>query len=62
MYWNCWQRGTHPCPCGFLGDTQHDCTCPPPMLQRYRNRLSGPLLDRIDLHVEVPRVPHKDLT
>ncbi len=52
----------NPCPCGFLGDPQHDCTCTPPMLQRYRNRLSGPLLDRIDLHVEVPRVPHKDLT
>ena len=52
----------NPCPCGFLGDSQHDCTCTPPTLQRYRNRLSGPLLDRIDLHVEVPRVPHKDLT
>jgi len=52
----------NPCPCGFLGDPQHDCTCTPPMLHRYRNRLSGPLLDRIDLHVEVPRVPHKDLT
>ncbi len=52
----------NPCPCGFLGDPQHHCTCTPPMLQRYRNRLSGPLLDRIDLHVEVPRVPHKDLT
>ena len=52
----------NPCPCGFLGDPQHDCTCTPPMLHRYRNKLSGPLLDRIDLHVEVPRVPHKDLT
>ena len=52
----------NPCPCGFLGDPHHDCTCTPPMLHRYRNRLSGPLLDRIDLHVEVPRVPHKDLT
>lgn len=52
----------NPCPCGFLGDPHHDCSCTPPMLQRYRNRLSGPLLDRIDLHVEVPRVPHKDLT
>jgi magnesium chelatase family protein len=52
----------NPCPCGFLGDPHHDCTCTPPMLQRYRNRLSGPLLDRIDLHVDVPRVPHKDLT
>ena len=52
----------NPCPCGFLGDLQHDCSCTPAMVQRYRSRLSGPLLDRIDLHVEVPRVPHKDLT
>lgn len=52
----------NPCPCGFLGDTVHDCTCSPPLLQRYRSKLSGPLLDRIDLHVEVPRVTHKDLT
>ena len=52
----------NPCPCGFLGDPQHACSCTPPMVQRYRSRLSGPLLDRIDLHVEVPRVPHKDLT
>ena len=51
----------NPCPCGFLGDPQHDCTCTPPMLHRYRNKLSGPLLDRIDLHVDVPRVAHKDL-
>ncbi|HMB15911.1 MAG TPA: YifB family Mg chelatase-like AAA ATPase [Pelovirga sp.] len=52
----------NPCPCGFMGDTVHDCTCTPPLLQRYRSKLSGPLLDRIDLHVEVPRVTHKDLT
>jgi magnesium chelatase family protein len=51
----------NPCPCGFLGDPQHECICAPPMLQRYQTRLSGPLLDRIDLHIEVPRVPHKDL-
>jgi magnesium chelatase family protein len=51
----------NPCPCGFIGDPQHDCICTPAMLQRYRTRLSGPLLDRIDLHIEVPRVPHKDL-
>ena len=51
----------NPCPCGYLGDSQHDCNCTPPMLQRYRTRLSGPLLDRIDLHVTVPRVPHSDL-
>ena len=52
----------NPCPCGFLGHPQHHCSCTPPMIQRYRSRLSGPLLDRIDLHVDVPRVPHKDLT
>lgn len=52
----------NPCPCGFMGDTVHDCTCTPPLLQRYRSKLSGPLLDRIDLHIEVPRVTHKDLT
>jgi magnesium chelatase family protein len=52
----------NPCPCGFSGDTVHDCTCTPPLLQRYRSKLSGPLLDRIDLHVDVPRVTHKDLT
>lgn len=51
----------NPCPCGYLGDGQHECTCTPPMLQRYRNRLSGPLLDRIDLHVEVPRICHEEL-
>jgi len=51
----------NPCPCGFLGDGQHPCSCSPLMVQRYRSRLSGPLLDRIDLHVEVPRVTHRDL-
>ncbi len=52
----------NPCPCGYQGDPQHSCICTPAMLQRYRTRLSGPLLDRIDLHIEVPRVPHKDLS
>jgi len=51
----------NPCPCGYLGDSRHDCSCTPPQLQRYRSRLSGPLLDRIDLHIEAPRVPHQDL-
>ncbi len=51
----------NPCNCGFHGDTLRECSCTPPMIQRYRSRLSGPLLDRIDLHVEVPRVQHKDL-
>ena len=47
----------NPCPCGYLGDPQKACKCTPDKVQRYRNRLSGPLLDRLDLHIEVPRVP-----
>ena len=47
---------SNPCPCGHLGDTRYDCRCPPPLIERYRSRISGPLLDRIDLHVEVPAV------
>jgi magnesium chelatase family protein len=47
----------NPCPCGWLGDPSDACRCTPPILDRYRVRVSGPLLDRIDLHVEVPRVP-----
>jgi magnesium chelatase family protein len=46
----------NPCPCGHLGDPRFDCRCPPPLVERYRGRVSGPLLDRIDLHVEVPAV------
>ncbi|RJO66807.1 MAG: ATP-binding protein [Myxococcales bacterium] len=52
----------NPCPCGFLGDPKHDCRCTLGEIQRYRARLSGPLLDRIDLHVEVPAVRYKDLS
>ena len=51
----------NPCPCGYLGDDKHHCSCTPIQIQRYRSRLSGPLLDRIDLHVEVPAVPYRDL-
>lgn len=51
----------NPCPCGYLGSEIHPCTCTPTQIQRYRARLSGPLLDRIDLHIEVPAVPYKDL-
>ncbi len=47
----------NPCPCGMLGDPGDTCRCSPIALERYRTRVSGPLLDRIDLHVEVPRVP-----
>ena len=51
----------NPCPCGFYTDTQHECTCSPVMIQRYRSRISGPLLDRIDIHIEVPAVRYKEL-
>ena len=51
----------NPCPCGFLNDTQKDCICTPFQVQKYRRKLSGPLLDRIDLHVEVPRVQYEKL-
>lgn len=47
----------NPCPCGYYGDKRHECTCTPQQLARYRAKLSGPLLDRIDLHIEVPSVP-----
>lgn len=51
----------NPCPCGYLGDTRKQCKCAPPMIERYVGKISGPLLDRIDLHVEVPAVPFADL-
>jgi magnesium chelatase family protein len=52
----------NPCPCGFAGDPEHACSCSPMMITRYQKRLSGPLLDRIDIHVEVPRVPFQKLS
>ncbi len=52
----------NPCPCGFWGDPRHQCTCTPGQIHRYRHKVSGPLLDRIDIHVEVPAVPYKELT
>jgi magnesium chelatase family protein len=51
----------NPCPCGYLGSQQKACRCTPDQVARYQGRLSGPLLDRIDLHVEVPAVPAADL-
>jgi magnesium chelatase family protein len=51
----------NPCPCGYLGDTSGRCRCAPPEIARYRARISGPLLDRIDLRVEVPTVPSEEL-
>jgi magnesium chelatase family protein len=51
----------NPCPCGYLGDTERPCRCTPEQVQRYRARISGPLLDRIDLHIPVARIPAGDL-
>ena len=52
----------NPCPCGYYNDPSHECTCTPAQVQRYLSRISGPLLDRIDLQVEVVPVPVKELT
>src|SRR5437667_33914 len=51
----------NPCPCGYLGDSKHTCKCNPMQIDRYMGRISGPLLDRIDLHIEVPSVPFEEL-
>jgi magnesium chelatase family protein len=51
----------NPCPCGYLGDAKHECRCTPTQIQRYRARISGPLLDRIDLHVEAPALSIAEL-
>jgi magnesium chelatase family protein len=52
----------NPCPCGFYNHPEKDCTCSPIMVQRYLNKISGPLLDRIDLHVEVTPVAFSELS
>jgi len=51
----------NPCPCGYFNDSAHECTCTPPMIQRYVSKISGPLLDRIDIHIDVPAVKYKEL-
>jgi len=51
----------NPCQCGYYGDPLHQCSCTPPLVQRYLSRVSGPLLDRIDLHIQVPAVKYKEL-
>jgi magnesium chelatase family protein len=51
----------NPCPCGYYGDPKRECRCTPVQLQRYRGKISGPLLDRIDIHIEVPSVQYQQL-
>jgi magnesium chelatase family protein len=51
----------NPCPCGYFNDKSRECTCTLPMIQRYVAKISGPLLDRIDIHIEVPAVQYKEL-
>ncbi len=51
----------NPCPCGYLGDPAHECICTPTQIHKYASRISGPLLDRIDIHLEVPAVPYKKM-
>ncbi len=52
----------NPCPCGYFSDPKHDCTCTPIQIQRYMAKISGPLLDRIDIHIEVPPLSYKELS
>ncbi len=52
----------NPCPCGYRGDARRNCHCTPPQIERYMSKISGPLLDRIDMHIEVPAVPFRELS
>jgi magnesium chelatase family protein len=52
----------HACPCGYYGDPVKPCTCSPGIVAKYQKRISGPLLDRIDIHIEVPRVEYEKLS
>lgn len=51
----------NPCPCGFFGDPERTCTCSPTQISAYQNRIGGPLMDRIDIHIDVQRVPPSDI-
>ncbi len=52
----------NPCPCGYRTDPRRSCNCTPPQIERYMSKISGPLLDRIDIHIEVPAADFKELT
>src|SRR2546426_12181580 len=56
------RNATQPCLCGYYTDPSKECTCTPLQIQKYMARISGPLLDRIDLHIEVPAVKFKELS
>ena len=55
-------RHSNPCPCGYYGDPKRACRCSPQQVERYRDRISGPLLDRIDIHLEVPAVQYREMS
>ena len=56
------RKATQDCPCGYFGERNHPCRCTPQQIRQYQGKISGPLLDRIDIHVEVPSVRYRDLT
>ncbi len=56
------QFSTYPCPCGFYGDSRKECRCTPRQIQNYIGKISGPLLDRIDIHIDVPAIAYKELS
>ena len=62
MFFHGWKKATRPCPCGYFNHPEKECTCSPVVVQRYLNKISGPLLDRIDLHVEVTPVAFSELS
>lgn len=55
------KKATHPCPCGHFNDPMRECKCTPLQIQRYVSKISGPLIDRIDIHIDVPAVKFKEL-
>jgi len=57
-----YRNDVKPYPCGYYSDPGQDCSCTPPQIQKYMSRISGPLLDRIDIHIEVPAVKYKELS
>ena len=62
LLWSSDKKATQPCPCGYFGDPKRECRCTPNHIQHYRNKISGPLLDRIDIHIEVPGIKYQELS